>query len=762
LKTPLNILHLEDSSVDAELIQSLLEADNISCAIKRVQTRGEFAAALKQPEVDLIISDFALPSFDGLSALEMARVKRPAAPLIFVSGTIGEEAAVESLKAGAVDYVLKDRLSRLPAVVRRAMREVEERANRRRIEEELQHRNELFFNITENVDDLIAVLDLDGRRVFNSPSYRRVLGDPDTLVGTDSFAEIHPEDRERIKRKFREAVATGVGQRVDYRFLLKDGTVRYVEARGSVIRDKAGKIANVVVVSRDITERNQAEARNRELAVLLDKAPDAICVSDIEQRVFYWNTGAERIYGWTAAEAIGKNANELLFQGDGAAPLAALKRIIAQGEWHGELNQVTKYGKRIVVESRWALMRDESGKPESILVINTDITEKKEIESQLFRAQRMENIGALAGGIAHDLNNVLGPILMVGSLIREELASKESREMLDTATASAQRGAEMVKQILSFARGASGERMLLQVGHLVKEMGKLAKDTFPKSIDIRTNVAGELPAIMGDATQLHQVLLNLCVNARDAMPEGGALLIQAENIVVDRKQVRMYPQPISGPYVVVSVSDTGMGIPPELRDRIFEPFFTTKGQGKGSGLGLSTVLSIIKSHAGFVEISSEVGKGTTLKVYLPATATTETGLARQEQSPPPPMGKGQQVLLVDDELAILEITKETLETFNYRVVTATDGVEAVTLYRQRKGEINIVVTDLMMPTMDGPALIRALCQIDPHVKIVAVSGLDSRAKLAEAEKLNVQAFLGKPYTTEKLLTILDAVLGCKV
>ena len=761
MKTPLNILHLEDSGVDAELIQLRLEADNISCAIKRVQTRGEFEAALKQPEVDLIISDFTLPSFDGLSALEMARAERPGLPLIFVSGTIGEEAAVESLKAGAVDYVLKDRLSRLPGVVRRAMREVKERAERRRIEEELEHRNELFFNITENVDDLIAVLDLEGRRVFNSPSYRQVLGDPDTPVGTDSFAEIHPEDRERIKRIFRETVATGVGQRVEYRFLLKDGSVRYVEARGSVIRDKEGRIANVVVVSRDLTERNQAEARNRELAALLDKAPDAICVTDIEQRVSFWNKGAERIYGWTATEAVGKNASELLFQGDLAAPLAALKRIIAQGEWHGELNHVIKGGKKIVVASRWALMRDESGKPESILVINTDITEKKQIEGQLLRAQRMENIGALAAGVAHDLNNVLGPILMVGGLIRDELASEESKAMLDTATASAQRGAEMVKQILSFARGASGERMLLQVGHLVKEMGKLAKDTFPKSIDIRTKVTGKLRTILGDATQLHQVLLNLCVNARDAMPEGGALLIQAENIVVDRKQVRMYPQPVSGPYVVLSVSDTGIGIPPELRDRIFEPFFTTKEQCQGTGLGLSTVMSIIKSHQGFVEVSSQVGKGATFKLYLPAMMATETELVNQEPKPPV-MGKGQGILLVDDELAILEITKETLETFNYRVATATDGVEAVTLYRQRKGEINAVVTDLMMPIMDGPALIRALRQIDPQVKVVAVSGLDSRAKLAEAQNLNVQAFLGKPYTTEKLLAVLDEVLSGKV
>jgi len=632
----LRILHLEDNPLDTELVKVMLERERVNCTIKRVETREAFQTELESGRFDLIISDFALPSFDGLSALESARQKCPDIPFIFVSGSMGEDAAVNSLKEGAVDYVLKERLSRLPASVQRAMRDARDRAERRRIEEELERRNELFRQITENVDDLIVVLDLEGKRLFNSPSYRRLLGDPDALIGTDAFAEVHPEDRDRIKRLFRETVTTGVGQRTEYRFLLNNGMIRFIESQGSVIRDAGGKVAQVVVVSRDVTER-------------------------------------------------------------------------------------------------------------------------KQIEAQLFRAQRMENIGALAGGIAHDLNNVLGPILMVGDLLRDELASEESKKMLDTATASAQRGAEMVKQILSFARGVGGERGLLQVGHLVKEMDKLAKDTFPKSIRIQTKVEKQLRPIMGNATQLHQVLLNLCVNARDAMPEGGILSIEADNTVLEGKTTRMQEQPAFGPYVVLAVSDTGTGIPAELLDRIFEPFFTTKEQGKGTGLGLSTVMSIAKNHGGFLEVSSQVGKGTTFKIYLPAPATTDTVSA--EGAPPElPMGQGEQILLVEDELAILEITKEMLEAFNYRVLTATDGVEAVTLYRQRRGEINIVVTDLMMPIMDGPALIRALRQIDPQVKVVAISGLGSIGKLAETEHLNVQAFVTKPYTTSKLLTALREVL----
>ena len=622
--------------MDAELVKAMLKRERVNCTIRRVETREAFQTELERGRFDLIISDFGLPSYDGLSALESARQKCPDIPFIFVSGTMGEEAAVNSLKEGAADYVLKERLSRLPASVQRAMRDARDRAERRRIEEELERRNELFRQITENVDDLIVVLDLEGKRLFNSPSYRSLLGDPEALIGTDAFAEVHPEDRERIKHLFQETVTTGVGRRTEYRFLLNNGIIRFIESQGSVIRDAEGKVSQVVVVSRDVTER-------------------------------------------------------------------------------------------------------------------------KQIEAQLLRAQRMENIGALAGGIAHDLNNVLGPILMVGELLRDELASEESKKMLDTATASAQRGAEMVKQILSFARGVGGERGVIQVGHLVKEIDKLAKDTFPKLIRIQTKVAKQLRPVMGDATQLHQVLLNLCVNARDAMPEGGVLAIEADNTVLHGKTTRMQEQPASGAYVVLAVSDTGTGIPTELLDRIFEPFFTTKEQGKGTGLGLSTVMSIVKNHGGFLEVSSQVGKGTAFKIYLPASTTTEAQPA-QGTTPEPQMGQGEQILLVEDELAILEITKETLETFNYRVLTAADGVEAVTLYRQRKGEISIVVTDLMMPIMDGPALIRALRQIDPQVKVIAVSGLGSVAKLTEAENLNVQAFLTKPYTTNKLLTALHEVL----
>jgi PAS domain S-box-containing protein len=314
MKLPLRILHLEDDPNDTELLQALLEKDGLDAELVRVDTQEEFAAALGQGELDLIISDYSLPSFDGLAALGMARERRPTLPIILFSATIGEEAAIGCLRGGATDYILKQRPERLAAAVRRALREFEDRRRRQQAEETLREREEFFRLISENVTDLIAVLDLVGRRVYNSPSYNNILGEPETMMGTGSFEEIHPDDRERIRHIFNETIATGVGQRTEFRFLLKNGTIRYVESQGSVMRDSEGNVTNVILVSRDVTERKKAEEQIQEQAALLGKAHDAIFVTDLDQRILYWNKGAEFLYGWTAAEAIGQFASELLLR----------------------------------------------------------------------------------------------------------------------------------------------------------------------------------------------------------------------------------------------------------------------------------------------------------------------------------------------------------------------------------------------------------------------------------------------------------------
>ena len=431
--------------------------------------------------------------------------------------------------------------------------------------------------------------------------------------------------------------------------------------------------------------------------------------------------------------------------------------VLEEGEWSGEIRQFRRDGTSITVESRWTLVRDDKGEPTSILVINTDITDRKRMEAQFLRAQRMESIGTLAGGIAHDLNNVLSPILMAIDMLQLKTTDEASKKWLAVLRTNAERGGDMVRQVLSFARGVEGERVALQPKHLIKEITKILRETFPKSVEINFVLPGDLWIISADATQMHQVLMNLCVNARDAMPEGGSISIKAENAFVDDNYARMHLEAKPGRFVMISVSDTGPGMSPEIQSRIFEPFFTTKEMTKGTGLGLSTALTIVKSHGGFINVYSELHKGSQFTLYLPAVDTPGAVESAALQTDLP-LGHGELILVVDDEESIREITRGTLETFGYTVVTANDGTEALAHYADKKNEIAVVLTDMVMPFMDGPATIRALQRMNPEVRIIAASGLGAGQRAGEGALEGVSVFLNKPYTAEKLLKTLAQVL----
>ena len=755
MKPPLRILHLEDDALDAELVRALLKKEMVDAELVQVETREQFVRALDAGGVDLIVSDYSLPSFDGPTALAIARDHRRNIPFILFSGTIGEEAAIESLRNGATDYILKQRPERLVASLRRALQEAEDRRLRQQAEESLREREEFFRLISENVTDLIAVIDLSGNWVYNSPSYQGILGDAEKLRGTDSFEEIHPEDRERIRRIFRETVANGAGQRAEFRFLLENGDIRYIESQGNVMRDKSGRVIHVITVSRDVTGSKQALEQIREQAALLDKAQDAICVTDMGQRILYWNRSAESLYGWSALETAGRRMDELLVKNPDRCA-EAMQSLIARGEWKGELHQITKGGAEINVESRWTLVTSSDGKPKSVLVINTDVTEKKKLETQFFRSQRLENIGMLASGIAHDLNNVLAPIMMAVPMLGERMSHPTDRKLLDMLGRSVRRGAELVSQILSFARGAEGEHKILQPRHLLAEVEKLIQETFPKSIRIQKRIDPELWNVRGNATQIHQVLLNLCVNARDAMPEGGTLSLTAENMQLPDVGPGQMAGARPGPFVLMKVADTGTGIAPDLLETIFDPFFTTKAPGKGTGLGLAGVRGILKSHEGFVEVESEVGKGSCFHVYLPAIVRMkpESAFVKPAELP---MGHGEMILVVEDEEAVQQIACATLENYGYRSIHANNGVEALAIYKQHRHDIKAVVLDSMMPFMDGAATLQAFREISPLLKVLGVSGLQANDNTSGAA-VGVQAFLTKPYTAHELLTKLDLIL----
>ena len=623
----LKLLMVEDSTLDAGLVERALRHGGLKFLLRRTDNEDDFRQALHEFAPDAVLSDLSLPLFSGLEALSILREEAPEVPLIFVSGTVGEEKAVDLLKLGATDYVVKQHLSRLTPAVRRALREVQ-------LKREQSHAEKRYQSIFENASIGIYQVNADGRYLAINPTLA-------TLCGYASAAEM-------------------MG-------FIGSGHPLFVE-----------------------------EERRSELIALM--------------------------------EVGGKITN-----------------------FQAELYRHDRSRFSVVLHA--SLVRDAKGNTLLYECFVVDISRQKELEEQMLRAQRMESIGTLASGVAHDLNNIISPIMMATAVLHYDPSKAEREKLLSIIEASAKRGAQIVRQVLTFGRGLEGERHPLQVGSLIKEVLRILDETFPKDIRVENSLGADLRLIVGDATQIHQVLLNLCVNARDVLPDGGTLRITAENLTVDESYASMLPEASPGEYVVVEVSDTGTGIPPEIMHRIFDPFFTTKGVGQGTGLGLSTVLGIVKTHGGFVKVRSEPNLGTTFAIYFPAAPSDAVEpvplLADQV-----PAGKGELVLVVDDEEMICLAASKVLEVHGYRVLVARDGTEALAVFAQNQGAIAAVLTDVMMPFMDGVALTRALRRMAPGLFIIASTGQGEKTRMAELRSMNVDAILAKPYAAELLLRTL--------
>ncbi len=915
----LRILHLEDSPHDRQLIHGILEIEGFALEITAVENRADFLNAINNHVFDIILSDQSLPTFDGFSALHMVKAKHPDIPFIFVTGSMGEEAAIQSIKDGATDYVLKDRLNRLIPAVERAIREADQSYKTRQAGQALRQSEERFQLVARASNDAIWDWNMADGLCWYSEGFKHFGYHQEDLDTSRLFLldRIHPDHQDRVKQSLNKVLRGGEQYwSGEYPFRRKDGTWAHVYDRGYVIRNDRSEAIRMVGAMMDITqrklaeqlmlerarhsaleaeignaisgstslkeslqgcaeslvrhldvafariwtlnepdrmlylqasaglythldgphsriplgqykigrialnckpyitdtfaeepeisdrewavrenitgfagyplvvagqilgvialfsrrpineyandaladvakrvalgiERRLAEDKIREQAALLDKAQDAILVPGLNQQIRYWNKSAERLYGWTAKEAIGQDATKLLFNTDSTVVREARKTILEKGEWTGELTQVTKLGKELIVKSHWSLVRDPAGLPECILVVNTDITEKKKLEAQFLRAQRLENIGTLASGIAHDLNNVLAPILMGVGVLKEQIEDESSLALLSTIESSASRGAGMVRQILTFGRGATGERALLQPNHLIKEIHKIAQETFPKTIQTRIETRSDWN-ILGDPTQMHQVLLNLCVNARDAMPNGGTITIASKNVILKNPKSQASLTGPPGPYVQIEVSDTGSGMSEELQKKIFEPFFTTKELGKGTGLGLSTTVNILQNHGGLIDLQSAPGQGTKFTIFFPAQPDKAESTSALKP-PPLPTGKQELILLVDDERAIREMSKLILESCDYRVLTAENGAQALALFERNRDQVQLVVTDFLMPVMDGPTAVRAMRWSEPGLKVIATSGLSEKEQAQNQPDVKMDKFLQKPYTPEQLL-----------
>jgi len=627
----MRILSLEDDRAFLELIRAALEAEGIDHELVHVTTRQEFEQALRdEGPFDLILADYSVPQFDGISALRIVRQKRLEMPFILVSGSLGEELAIDSLKEGATDYVLKQRLSRLIPAIRRAMREAEERK-----------------------------------------------------------------------------------------------------------------------------ERLRAELRMQEQSRLLDLASDAILQQDLEDTILYWNRGAEHLYGWSSAEAVGQKTSQLLYRNVG--PLNEARQQFAQaGEWGGDLKQLTRAGKEVITSNRWTLVHDDAGKASSILVIATDVTERRSLEAQLRQSQKMEAVGQLAGGVAHDFNNLLTVIQGHSSLLLATGSlSKGATESVQMVLESAERAASLTRQLLMVSRKQAPQMGRVDINKAVAGMVRMLQRTLGEHIRLEVLPGQNLPTIHADPGMIDQVLLNLAVNARDAMPNGGRLTIRTF-ITPSGSHGSENPAPESS--VSLACSDTGMGIPADVLPRIFEPFFTTKEVGKGTGLGLATVQGIIQQHKGSIEVSSEVGKGTTFLIMLQAAVEAETVTAKDVEGTGA-RGGTETILVVEDEPVVRELMRNVLHRGGYRVLEAASGVAALKIWQQQANTIALLLTDVVMPDgITGWDLAEQLSKNQPRLKIVYTTGygseLTSRGRTLQ-EGVN---FVQKPFTPSKLLQTIRKCL----
>jgi two-component system, cell cycle sensor histidine kinase and response regulator CckA len=623
----MHILHLEDSSVDAELIHDLLRLRWPEVSINTVQTRTEFESAVLRGDFDLIISDYSLPAYNGLAALSFTRIHRPDKPFIYLSGTIGEERAIEALRSGASDYIIKDRPGRLIPAIEDALKQ---------------------------------------------------------------------GDMEKAKRA--------------------------------------------------------AEKKMAEQAALLGKAREAICAIDPDRRITYWNASAERLYGCKADAVIGRDLRRVLYRADSTAVDEAYAAVLASGEWRGELQPRNSRDESLLVESFWSLVTDDQGLATSILIVEADISEKKRIEAQLMQTQRLETLGLLAGGIAHDLNNVLSPIINSIEFLNEIVTQPKDRELIESLEMSANHGADLVRQLMAFARGTVEQVAPVPPGSLIAGACRLVRHTMPASITVSTSVSDDLPVVHADSTQLRQVLLNLCINARDAMPGGGTIEISADQVSVPAGSRTVQGEVKAGSYVRITVADTGIGIPPGIVGKLFEPFFTTKKPGKGTGLGLANVAGIVKAHGGFIDLESTPGEGTRFFVHLPVGLPASTDVLHP--APVVDIRKGaEEILVIEDDDAIRRILQLVLGASGYAVTVVQDGPQGLSLLRANPGRFPLVITDLNMPGISGLDLIRELRSSALSTKIIVQSGLPDAVQDSEGVEV-----LSKPISAERLLQTVRRVL----
>jgi PAS domain S-box-containing protein len=691
----------------------------------------------------------------GLAVFAFRRWRETNAVL---TGNLQVQSAFELLH-DELDQLVKQRTTELKKSNRALVVEIEQH---KQTETGLMESNLRFNEMLENVELIAMTLDKKGRVTFCN-DYLLALTDwtSEEVIGSDWYSRFLPESAVSIRDVFFSTIEAGlVPKHLQNPIKTRSGEIRDILWSNTVLRDAKGEIEGTASIGQDVTDRNKAakilqesEERFRQLA---ENIHEVFWITDsASDKIVYVSPAYQYIWGRTCASLYKSTESwvESIKPEDRERVTDAGRTKKSKGTFDEEYRIIRPDGAERWIRDRAFPVRDSVGTVIRCVGVAEDITESKLLQEQFLRAQRMEAVGTLSGGIAHDLNNILAPILMAPAMLREHARTDHERRLLALIETSAQRGADIVRQLLTFSRGSGGERISVQLQPLLHEMAGIMRETFPREIVIRESASAGLPFVLGDPTQLHQVIMNLCVNARDAMASGGVLSIGAKLVELNAADVKAHPPAKPGPHVALCVSDTGEGIAPANLDRIFDPFFTTKAPNKGTGLGLSTVIGIIRSHHGFIAVTSALGQGTSFTIYLPA-APKAAALAAAPAADAPPVGHGELILVVDDEEPIRAATRMTLEHNGYRVLTASEGAEALATFVENREDVRLVLTDLMMPVMGGVTLINAIHVLEPAVKVIATSGLTDKENQEKLAAVGVDGTIPKPCAPDELLKMI--------
>lgn len=749
----IDILLVEDDSSHAELISRSFERFGEQYRIRTAGTISEALTMIGEHRPDIALVDYNLPDGKGQEVIEAGSEFFPS---VILTSHGDEHLAVRAIKSGAIDYIAKssESFEILPNSVERVLREWKLIEDRKRTEGLLRRSEERNRMILRTAMDGFWVVDMRSRILEVNESYCQMSGytsDELLLMRVNDLDEgstlpVVAERMEQIKK---------IGQdRFESKHRRKDGKIFDVEISVQYHPDDGGQF---VVFLRDITERKRSEAKVRQLSLAIQQASTGVVITDVEGVIEYVNEAVCLTSGYSTEELIGKKKS--IFRSEetpGNVYEEMWRSITAGNEWNSEMLSRRKDGSRYWESVVIAPVKNSKGNVINFIMVKVDITERKEMQTQLFRSQRMESIGTLAGGIAHDLNNILGPILLSVQILKRKLQDESLNNLLTTIESSTLRGKDIIAQVLGFARGAESRPVLMQIRHIVNEAGNIIKQTFPRNIEIQTYAPRDLWTVYADPTQIHQVVMNLSVNARDAMPKGGRLTINVKNAEMGERIKVRHPEANNGRYVVIEVRDNGGGIPLDIQQKIFDPFFTTKEVGKGTGLGLSSVYSIVKHHQGYIHFDSVPGEGTSFEILIPVSAET---VAQDSKAVVNVIldGKNETILVVDDELPIQMACEQTLGFYNYNVLTAGNGAEGLARFVESGMTAKVVLIDMMMPVMDGKTAAATLRKIAPGISIIGMSGLMTESTVEHDGKL-FDHFLQKPFTGESLMESIQNVL----